>query len=171
MECVLQCIFGVNSEALGELTFVKNGEKLNFSTGNFIRENFKATIERRLKFIRFLFDIFDEVSVGQQEKETAQNSEYFRLFLKKMINKRRREMGSDSFVSKGDFLTMLLQDELFKGQDEYIVDECLTFMAAASQTTTMLVSNAIYYLTKFRETSCKLRAELSNAIGRSLSEI
>jgi cytochrome P450 len=28
-----------------------------------------------------------------------------------------------------------------------MVDECLTFMLAATMTTTMLISNAIYYLT------------------------
>jgi len=44
-------------------------------------------------------------------------------------------------------LTLLLSDNLFKDKEDYMVDECLTFMLAATMTTTMLISNAIYYLT------------------------
>ncbi len=64
-----------------------------------------------------------------------------------MIVNRREEIKSPSFKSKGDFLTLLLTDDLFKDKDDYMVDECLTFMLAATMTTTMLISNAIYYLT------------------------
>ena len=42
---------------------------------------------------------------------------------------------------------MMLTDELFMGKDDYMVDECLTFMLAATMTTTLLTSNAIFYLT------------------------
>ena len=63
-------------------------------------------------------------------------------------------------MDKGDFLTQLLSDDLFKGQDQYIIDECLTFMAAASQTTTLLISNALYYLTKNKEVCERLREEI-----------
>ena len=31
--------------------------------------------------------------------------------------------------------------------EEYIIDECLTFMLAATMTTTLLINNGIYYLT------------------------
>ncbi len=33
---------------------------------------------------------------------------------------------------KDDFLTILLEDELFKDSDEMIIDECLGFMFAAT---------------------------------------
>jgi cytochrome P450 len=66
---------------------------------------------------------------------------------------------------------MLLQDELFKGQDEYIVDECLTFMAAATQTTTILISNAIYYLTKCKDKCGILRSELCSALNTDLQQL
>jgi cytochrome P450 len=116
--------------------------------GMFLRDLFKCHILRRMKLHRMIFDIFDSMVIGRDEKETIENSDAFRRFLKKIITGRRTEMAKADFVSKGDFLTMLLQDELFRGDDEYIVDECLTFMAAATQTTTILISNAIYYLSK-----------------------
>ena len=37
-----------------------------------------------------------------------------------------------NFNSKGDFLTILLSEDLFKGHDDWIVDECVTFMFAAT---------------------------------------
>jgi cytochrome P450 len=60
-------------------------------------------------------------------------------------------MTAPGFKSKGDFMTMLLQDDLFKGQNDYIVDECLTFMGAASQTTALLMANALFYLTQNKD--------------------
>jgi len=65
-----------------------------------------------------------------------------------MIAERRKQMAAGrSTKEAGDFLTLLLADELFKDKDQYIVDECLTFMLAATMTTTMLISNSVYYLT------------------------
>lgn len=41
-------------------------------------------------------------------------------------------MAGQNFLNKNDFLTILLQDDLFKGNEEIIVDECVTFMLAAT---------------------------------------
>ena len=81
-----------------------------------------------------------------------------------MIENRRQEMKKPSFKNKGDFLTLLLTDDLFKDKNDYMVDECLTFMLAATMTTTMLISNAIYYLTQNTETLGKLRDEMKKSI-------
>lgn len=41
-------------------------------------------------------------------------------------------MARPDFKSNGDFITMLLTDELFAGKDEEIADECMTFLGAAT---------------------------------------
>ena len=76
------------------------------------------------------------------------------------MNQRRQEMSNPKFNNKGDFLTILLSDDLFKNSEAYIIDECLTFMLAATMTTTMLISNAIYYLSSADEKLEILRKEL-----------
>ena len=48
----------------------------------------------------------------------------------------------------GDFLTILLTEELFKDYNERIVDECLTFFFAGSQTSSMAMQNLIISLMK-----------------------
>jgi len=47
-----------------------------------------------------------------------------------------------------DFMTQLLSDDHFKDNDQIILDELLTFIGAATQTTTFLITNFLYYMTK-----------------------
>lgn len=51
-------------------------------------------------------------------------------------------------------------DDFFAGKDDYVVDECLTFMAASTQTTTMLVFNAIDLLVMNKDKLQRLREDL-----------
>jgi hypothetical protein len=55
-------------------------------------------------------------------------------------------MAKPDFVNKGDFLTMLLTVDLFKNNEEMIIDECVAFMVATPNATSILTSNVIYYL-------------------------
>lgn len=55
-----------------------------------------------------------------------------REYIKVMIKERRQEMEKPDFQSKGDFLTILLENEFFMNQDEMIIDECAVFMVAAT---------------------------------------
>ena len=43
---------------------------------------------------------------------------------------------------------MLVEDELYKGNTEMIIDECITFMFAATQTTAIMISETLFRLTQ-----------------------
>lgn len=77
-----------------------------------------------------------------------------------MINERRAELKNPNFNKKDDFLTILLTDELFSNDDQMMVDECITFLMAATQTTTLLISNALYFLTCNKDKLDTFRNEL-----------
>lgn len=47
-----------------------------------------------------------------------------------------------------DFLSILLSNSHFEGRDERIVDECLTFFFAGSQTSAIATQNLIFGLLK-----------------------
>jgi cytochrome P450 len=79
-------------------------------------------------------------------------------------------MMEETFKSRKDFLTMLLQDELFQGKDEDMVEECLTFMIAANSTTAMLIINTIYNLAKYEDKANILRAEVRKSIEEDSSK-
>jgi len=56
-----------------------------------------------------------------------------RGFVKNMIIERKQRAAQDpSELEKGDLMTILISDELFKDDIEMIVDECLTFFLAGT---------------------------------------
>ena len=61
-------------------------------------------------------------------------------------------------------MTILLTDDLFKNDEAMMIDECMTFIGAATQTTTLLISNAIYYLTTLNEKLNTARIELKEVL-------
>jgi cytochrome P450 len=64
-----------------------------------------------------------------------------------VIQRRRAALISDpSAPAKNDLLSILLSDDLFKNNDKMVVDECLTFFFAATQTSSMTTQNMFVYL-------------------------
>lgn len=87
-----------------------------------------------------------------------------------MINERREQMKQKDFVSGGDFLTILLMDDLFMENEEYMVDECVGFMLASTTTTTILLYNTLYFLTANPKIGDKVRAEIKSVRGADTDE-
>lgn len=75
-------------------------------------------------------------------------------------------MKKPDFVSKGDFLTMLLTQDMFKNNDKMILDECVAFMIASTNATSLLISNTIYYLVQKKGHLEKIRAEFEHVFQR-----
>lgn len=61
-------------------------------------------------------------------------------------------------------MTLLLCDDHFKGRDVRIVDECLTFFLAGSQTSSVATQNLIFALCKHPEYQKKILDELDEVI-------
>jgi cytochrome P450 len=55
---------------------------------------------------------------------------------------------------------MMVTDDIFKYDDQVIVEECFNMLFASTQTTTLLMQNAIYYLTANQTVLQKLRYEV-----------
>ena len=63
-----------------------------------------------------------------------------------------------------DLLGVLLEDETFKGKDEEIVDECILFFGAGSQTIKTSNTNLLCYLIMNQEVKEKLFKELKEKL-------
>ena len=61
-------------------------------------------------------------------------------------------------------MEILLKDENFAGNDDMIVDECLTFFFAGSQTSSGAAQNLILMLIKHPEIKEKILKELDRVI-------
>ena len=66
--------------------------------------------------------------------------------------------------SKGDLLTILLTDDLYKDNNKRIVDEAMTFYFAGAQTTAVALSNLILNLVKHPEYQTRLLVEVEEKI-------
>lgn len=75
-------------------------------------------------------------------------------------------MKKPDFVNKGDLLTMLLTIDTFMNDDKAIIDECFLFLIASTNATSMLISNCIYYLTRYPEHLKKIREEFKTVFRR-----
>ena len=68
----------------------------------------------------------------KRERENKRNIEMVREYLKTIVEKRKVEQKSPDFVDRGDLLSILVNDDLFKNDSNIIIDECLTFFFAGS---------------------------------------
>lgn len=77
------------------------------------------------------------------------------------MNKKREAEKDKSLLERGDLMTILLSDDLFKNDIEMIIDECLTFFLAGTQTTSALVGNTIGLAMRHQDVMKKINAELN----------
>lgn len=49
-----------------------------------------------------------------------------------LLLKKREAMKNPDYVDQGDLLSIMLNEDIFQGADEIIVDECFTFFFAGS---------------------------------------
>jgi cytochrome P450 len=89
-------------------------------------------LKRLFNPIRLLFNIGVDLYITKYEKETKANAHEFRNYIRSMILERKKQMNDPTYQSKGDFLTILLQDDLFKNDEKMMIDECVTFLLAAT---------------------------------------
>jgi len=79
-----------------------------------------------------------------------------------MITERRQSMKSDaSLATKGDLLSIMLQDPLFMENDEQIINESITFFLAGTLTQATTVANALCYMIEKPEIDRRVRDSLA----------
>ena len=87
--------------------------------------------------------MLDTYYINKNEKELLLNIRLLRTFIKDLI----RERQVDTRNENGDFLSILIQDDLFKDNVELMTDESLLFLIAATQTTSTMVTECLFRMT------------------------
>ena len=139
---------------------------MTLSIGKFLKIMGGRYLMRVYHPLRMIFDIFDKGCLNSDERENRDNVIRFKGLIQGIVDERRKEMSSPDFNYKDsyDFLTQLLGDEIFKNDESMIMDECLNFIGAATQTTSFLTTNLLYYLIKNPEVKAKLQEEIKTKI-------
>mmetsp|Transcript_15315 Transcript_15315/g.14892 ORF Transcript_15315/g.14892 Transcript_15315/m.14892 type:complete len:118 (+) Transcript_15315:677-1030(+) len=102
---------------------------------------------RLIKNKRMLFGILMHHYIFHEERVLLRNMNRIRELCSKLIKERKAVLKADPEFSKNhhDFLTIMLQDELFANNDEEMIDECATFFFASTQTSYTVVATALFY--------------------------
>ena len=140
----LKCAFGVNLEDK-ELTFEGIEKDENLLLGPYMLKCFQGSFERLFTLQLILFPRSYDWYLSKSDRILKKNCLKLRNYFHEIINQRREEMKRADFKDKGDLLSTLLNEELYKSDDAMIVDECITFFFAGTQTTSITVSNLIMY--------------------------
>jgi len=82
------------------------------------------------------FNIFPSMSrflILPKERELQLNIDSLRNELRKLVDEKRAKIRENPMeAQRGDLMTILIQDELFKDDVEMIIDECFTFFLAGT---------------------------------------
>lgn len=84
-----------------------------------------------------------------------------------MINDRR----ASSSTQEHDLLTILTSTDFYKGNDDLIIDEIVTFFFAGMKTIQISTTNLIYYLTKHQDIKAKLLKEILPPVEKAKNNI
>ncbi|CDW81283.1 cytochrome family subfamily polypeptide 55 precursor [Stylonychia lemnae] len=167
-DVIQACVFGQKSLER-KLQYNVYGEEKELSAGTCFRIAFHTQIDRYIKVFRQLTDFFDTIAVDKNEKLIFDNGKRLRTYVSQMVITRREEMKRPNFKSQGDFLTLLCEDSYFN--DESIITECTTFLAAANVTNSITVTNAMFYLMRDRHILQKARHQCITQFKTTQEEI
>ncbi len=142
---------------------------------SFYREGFHPFVDA---MVRTLETVQDRRGIPLEElmmkKQLAQQRKDIR-FMHRMVEEiiqERRESGAD-IATKPDLLSYMIAGVDKKSgeklDDKQIRDECIEFLIAGHETTSGLLSFAIYYLLKNPAILAKAQAEVDSVLGTDLS--
>ena len=108
--------------------------------------------------IVFFFPVMADVYLTPAERSMKANAGFLRDLISSIVDRRREAIKKDpSLKEAGDFLTILLTEPFFMNDNERIIDECLTFFFAGSQTSGITAQNLMIALLKNPDYQTKLR--------------
>jgi cytochrome P450 len=161
---LLSCALGEDSsETL--IDYHCNGKVEKRHISFVLRQIFHNAVMRLFDVKVILFPFILDIYLTKYEREILANCKSVRTLIQGIITRRREAIERDpSLKDRGDFLTILLMDEMTKDDDELILDECLTFFFAGTQTSRISNSNLIFILVKHPEVGQKILDEVQSEV-------
>ena len=85
----------------------------------------------------------------------------------KIMDDRRKGLRQGSFGPDGDLLGILLQSELYQGDDEKTKDELLIFFLAGNETIKISSVNTVCYLTSHEQIKAQYMAQITPVLDKA----
>jgi len=144
-----------------------------YTIANYMQKLTVETTKRILGHKRILiFDFLSDTYIFHDERVHLRNINKFRAFCLGLIRERIEVMKQNPGYSQNhsDFLTIMLEDELFQDNEEMMMDECATFFLGSTQTTQALLSCAVFYYIMNKDKRLLVRNELIQKMSPKIKE-
>ena len=132
------------------MPYIEDGATKMRPLGNVLRDLFLYIAFRGMRteiaFVPYLVFFY----YTKKDRECLKNVRTCRDFCRKLVEERRRQIKDPNYVkhSQGDLLSTLIEDEEgFAENTEVLIDECITFFLAGSQTVKATSANIIQHIT------------------------
>lgn len=112
MKILLGCAFARGNEN-PMLDQIKNGVHFKQALGNALSDNFGRACERDIKPYAVIFPELAAYFLTPSDKEVIFNTDRIKEYIIGLIKLRKSELEKGVGLDNGDFLTILLQDELY----------------------------------------------------------
>ena len=109
--------------------------------------------------IRLVTSVFDRSYINAEERELYKNIKTLRESVTLLLKKRKSDL-KNGLSHGGDFLSILIEDELFAKDEESMLDECCMFLIASTQTTATLLTETLFRITQNKGVHKKIREEI-----------
>jgi len=133
------------------LPYIEDGVTKMRPLGNVLRDLFLYIAFRGMRteiaFVPYLVFFY----YTKKDRDCLKNVRTCRDFCRKLVEERRRQIKDSNYVkhSQGDLLSTLIEDEEgFAENTELLIDECITFFLAGSQTVKATSANIIQHITQ-----------------------
>jgi len=173
----------LTSDVIGRCAFGQNNNQVEIGGKKVKLIDFTKKLERdaahygtRLSYLLFPWKF--KLNLDATTRELKGRTKTLRDVGRNIIQERIRELQDDpnSLLENRDLLNLMIEAHL-DGRDveqcdqvidyDLMIDECITFVLAGSDTTSVLLTQAFYYLTKHPEVTQRLRQELFDNLGQA----
>ncbi|CDW80479.1 cytochrome p450 [Stylonychia lemnae] len=163
MTIILACAFGrqnenplINYKEKGEIRQIQLGQALSTNLGRAIEREFQPYLIFFPELFPYYLSILDQ--------EVKYNAEQVIEYIRKIIQIKRVNFAQTGHYEGDDLLSVLLQDDVFQDSDQMIIDECITFFIAGSQTIAVAISNFLSYMAQSQEHENQIRMEFGKLL-------
>jgi hypothetical protein len=114
------------------ITYEENGQSRQEFIGVGLLKLFQKLLYRQLSPQLVFFPETYAILLNPTDREFVRNARRFREMFTKSIRERREMTKQPGYQEKGDLLDILTTDELFKVEEDAIIDECINFFLAGT---------------------------------------
>ena len=138
--------------------------------GELVSQLLEDTIQR-IKFPTLaLFPELYPYAISGFCRRYKRNVLRMRAAIRQIMDDRRKGLRKGSFGDDGDLLGILLQNELYSGDEEKTIDELVIFFLAGNETVKTSSTNTVCYLAMHDDIRARYMAEITGVLDRSAED-